>query len=222
MPVWERASKWVRRKPALAALAAVSILALVSLLAGGTWFTIHLSQALDVARRERYASDMNLAHLSWRDQSVPRVQELLDRYRGGDAQKYRGFEWSYLASLCDPHRRAIRSTTGSRLISVSYSPDGQHLAAGDVGRYRRIWDPERGVPIRTLTGHAGRTWVVLYSPEGGTLATWGDDGTVRLWDAASGLERFRFRCTDWGSILQFRWSEARDQHREWGGDPQHR
>jgi len=190
VPLWERASKWVRRKPAQAALAAVSILALVSLLAGGTWFTIHLSQALDVARRERYASDMNLAHLSWRDQNIPRVLELLDRYRGGDAEKFRSFESSYLASLCDPHpRTTVRSTSGSKFTYVAYSPDGQHLAAGETDGTVRIWDPERGVPIRTFTGHAGTIAGVLYSPEGGMLATWSADQTVRLWDAASGRER---------------------------------
>ena len=198
VPAWERLSKWVRRKPALAALAAVSILALVSLLAGGTWFTIHLSRALDIAMRERFASDMNLAHLSCRDQSIPRVQELLDRYRGSGAQEYRSFEWSYLASLCDPHRRVLRSTKAGRLISVSYSPDGHHLAAGEVDGTVRIWDLELGVPIRTLTGHLGRT-AVVYSPEGSLLATSGDDGSVRLWDVASGSERFRSRVRDWGA-----------------------
>ncbi len=222
VPAWERAWMWAKRRPALASSLAFSMLAVIGLVIGGIWFTLHLNQALDHARRERYASDMNLANQSWRDESIPRVLDLLDRYRDPSEAKYRSFEWSYLASLCDPRPRTVRVETDSRITQIAYSPDGHQLALGKADGTLQIWDPERGVTIRTLTGHSGGTnqvvpspngtMLVVYSPDGAMLATFGADQTVRLWDAADGQERFHlpgFKSLRDG--LRCRWSATRNR-----------
>jgi roadblock/LC7 domain-containing protein len=58
---------------------------------------------------------------------------------------------------------------------------------------RRVPEPPRtartGVPsrlVRTLTGHTYGVHGVAFSPDGKLLATTSDDGTARLWDAATG------------------------------------
>jgi hypothetical protein len=55
-PAWERAVKWARRRPAVAALWAVSILAVAGLLLGAWWSAGQLREALTETEQERDAA----------------------------------------------------------------------------------------------------------------------------------------------------------------------
>lgn len=66
---------------------------------------------------------------------------------------------------------------------LDYSRDGDMLAIGsDDGVL--ICDTTTGQPLRTLQGHRGRVFSVTYGED--VLVTGADDGTVRIWDAATG------------------------------------
>ena len=68
------------------------------------------------------------------------------------------------------------------------SVNGKTPATGSQDGVVRLWDVARGRQISSpLTGHTGMVWSVAFSPDGKTLATGSDDGTV-LWDVATGRQ----------------------------------
>ena len=79
--------------------------------------------------------------------------------------------------------------TSSHISRLAYRPDGNRLAAAGDDVYIFWTDHQNGTRrlLRTLREHAGRVIAVAWSPDGGTLATGGIDGTVRLWNPNSGV-----------------------------------
>ncbi len=87
-------------------------------------------------------------------------------------------------------------TPGVQAIHVVFSPDGRWLAAvGGVGVH--VWDWRIGEEVAAgSAGHRGAIDQIATGP-GGLIATAGDDHTVRLWDAATGIERRRLQHGHW-------------------------
>jgi len=84
---------------------------------------------------------------------------------------------------------------GPPAAGVTFSPAGELLASLDSSGAVTLWDPVTGQSIRTIQAYTGLPHngdvyagvsVVAFSPGGNMLATGDDDGTVRLWDTATG------------------------------------
>jgi WD40 repeat protein/serine/threonine protein kinase len=54
-----------------------------------------------------------------------------------------------------------------------------------------------------LRGHTGTVWSVAFSPDSKTLASASEDGTVKLWDMATGQERATLRHSDFSRAVAF-------------------
>src|SRR5262249_10551329 len=150
VPVWERLWKWGRRKPAMVALLAVSVAALLLLLVGGAWHNVSLRRALTSADELRiqaqterdatlaqerlvreyvYGADMKLAQALWQHLDVRQALELLAKYeRGAEADDPREFTWRYLWRLGHAGRETLTGHA-SDVHHVAYSPDGAILAS---------------------------------------------------------------------------------------------
>jgi len=83
---------------------------------------------------------------------------------------------------------------------IDFSPDGLRLAtSGSYGA--AVTDIGSGERSLTLRGHEDWVNSVRFSPDGTRLATGSDDGTFRLWDAATGEQLFVLEDVDefdWG------------------------
>ena len=82
------------------------------------------------------------------------------------------------------------------IASLVISPDGRTIAYGTFAdNLIRIVDVETQQELRTLSGHTNAVTRLAFSPNGELLASTGTvnlgtpvDGTVRVWDVASGTQ----------------------------------
>lgn len=78
-----------------------------------------------------------------------------------------------------------------RVTSLSWSPDGQRLAAGYTDGSWRIWNVKSGQVEHQQRVH--QEWVVVgFLPNARSLVTGGNDFKLRLWDVATGTEEREF------------------------------
>jgi RNA polymerase sigma factor (sigma-70 family) len=91
--------------------------------------------------------------------------------------------------------------------AIAFSPDNTLLAVGrgvredDTPGWVELWD-RTGKQRAKLPGHVGMVACVGFSPDGKTLASTDAKGTLKLWDAATGKERFSIRHPDGSFFLQ--------------------
>jgi WD40 repeat protein len=215
----ERAWKWSKRRPALAALLAVSLLAVASVagLAVGLAFALvgekdargvaeakqkETNEAL-VREKETLAKQKVLlseagrtyCELSEREFKQGNVRDSLNWMLRAYETAPEDDPWrqSYLRLLGAQGQTLGRPCLhGDKVRAVAFSPDGRTVLTGSEDGTARLWEAATGKEIATLR-HASWVYAVAFSPDGRTALTGSQDGTARLWDAASGQERVILR-----------------------------
>ena len=95
----------------------------------------------------------------------------------------------------------------SAVTSVGFSPDGRRLvsAAGGPDATIRIWDVVERKQLACLRGHrpGQNRLMATFSPDGRRILSSSWDGTLHLWDAATGKEVWRIRKLGWDQTAFF-------------------
>ena len=204
----ERTTKWARRRPAAAALLAVTFLAIAALWSGTLWHARTLSAALKQSEENRkqavaneqqalhrekslrnyqYAWRVQVARQAWETRNANLFRDVLSQPTAKGARSdLRGFEWHYLWNILHPKAPALRGHR-SYVGDVTYAPDGRFVATASDDGTVRIWETESHAVVATLDDHSSCVNQVVFAPDGSWFATSSCDHTVRTWD----LKTFR-------------------------------
>ncbi|EEZ97691.1 notchless [Tribolium castaneum] len=89
-----------------------------------------------------------------------------------------------------PVTRCTSSMPGhaEAVISVSFSPDGRHLASGSGDTTVRFWDVDTQTPFKTCKGHTNWVLCIAWAPNGRKLASACKDGKVVVWNPENGAQ----------------------------------
>jgi WD40 repeat protein len=208
----ERLIRWTRRRPAVAALVAVSMAAAIALLVGGIYYNARLQFLLDeVANRQaaldgaREAAHRDMvrargrlltSHATAVLPSNPGLALLL-AIEGAKRNPGLVANNALQAAMDDClERRTLYGHTDA-VLGVAFSPDGQYLVTASKDGTARLWDATTGQTRFVLKGFKGPVTMAAFSPDGTRVLTFAPrpDRTVVVWETATGRELTRMKLT---------------------------
>ena len=176
----ERVVKWARRRPLIAALSAallgVGLAGLLGVLL--EWQRARTGE--HVALLNQYAADMAMVNESLPAGNFGRARTVLEQHRPRPGQPdLRDWEWYYFSAEANhSDELATLGRHATRVLWVSFSPDGHWLATADIAGELRLWD----LQTRRLSAQAHQPpWPssLQFAPDGHFLISAQGGGDAR-------------------------------------------
>jgi WD40 repeat protein len=199
-PAWRRLGKWARRRPALAMLGVVSLLALLSLLVSGLLWNAQLQLALGDAHeaQEEAATQRAVARQARTEGEAFRTEAEREKVAGKALRQQAQEIKTQAEAKLDQASRILFATQladvntwwqrdPGRALELLNDPQRCPVYLRDFtwGYYHRLCKRDR----LTLPGNSELGQSPAFAPHGTTLALGGSDGLVRLVDTATGQNR---------------------------------
>jgi WD40 repeat protein len=111
------------------------------------------------------------------------VRHLEQAYQRGEHSS--GVDFMLARALQPRMSELARFTSASgRMWSAAFAPDGKRVLTSD-DKSARMWDARSGQLLFTMS-HGATVFQAVFSQDGSRIITAGADGTVRIWNAATG------------------------------------
>lgn len=195
----ERLWRWCRRRPGMAALAAVAAVSFLGGLAGVLWQwnraerEAHAARLAygraDVsardARRALYAADMNLCQAALNNNNLGRARRLLDAHRpapGGE--DLRGWEWRYLWAQCRSRASAVLRPAGRAVWGVTATGYGPRVFTHEDDGTLREFEAATCTQVKKHRYNFDKGPLIA-SPDGCRFIAPMSAQTAEIWEAAS-------------------------------------
>ncbi len=67
------------------------------------------------------------------------------------------------------------------VVSVAFSPDGQHIISGSRDNLVKVWSVSARKEVASLAGHTNFLSSVAFSPDGQHIVSGSGDELVKVW-----------------------------------------
>jgi WD40 repeat protein len=136
--------------------------------------SLHALEGFETAYGVSFSADGQLVVIAG---SITGTEEAAGVFRVSDGATIRIFEGT-------PQRYGISAVFTPDGLSFFLS-SGSPFSPGQAGGIKQVRISD-GMVLRNLSGHTGRVGTLALSPDGATLASGGEDATIRFWSAADG------------------------------------
>lgn len=149
-----------------------------------------------LARRNSYASDMNLLQQALEARALGGALWLLERNRPRPGEvDLRHWEWRYFWERCRSDALYTFCQHSNLVTALAFVNKGKWLAVGDIDGAVRLWDVATRSKVAELQDE-GACWSLAASEDGTLLAAGGTDrggnGLVRVWEVTGRREQAQF------------------------------
>jgi WD40 repeat protein len=185
----ERATKWARRRPALAGLSAALAFSLVTSILVVAGLNMRLRSVVETLSGRVYTTEMRAAYDSFDNADLLSTRSLLEGQlpTSRNGLDLRDCSWELL-------NRQVRVSTAewrtdAAVFSVAISPDGRRVASGDEQSMLVVRKLETSGIIAEIDTKQVEINTVAFAPDGSEAATAGKDGTARCGAGAQSTGR---------------------------------
>lgn len=190
----ERLWKWMKRRPAVAALLGTTMAALVGLLWLSGAYYLQLHKFAEINRRSvvRLSVNSGVQQLDSGDWfgALLWFAEGLDK-DSHDPRRSAVHRQRIASVLQDCPQLVQILFHGGPIRFAAFSRDARRVVTASADNTAQVWDLETGQPRGTPLQHDGIVFQASFSPDDRTVLTASNDGTARVWDAETGQARFQ-------------------------------